>query len=210
MSSEIGRPRDPNVDARVVAAACRIVDDEGTSAVSVARVAREAGVSRPAVYRRYADADDLLRAVLFYHLDAIGFAHKGLVLPDAPFIDLLLLVAEPTFRFYAENQERSRALLTAAISAGPQWQARYNGQTEKVMTLAFQCFQRGISRGELPDNADIALCVGSYMSLFMAVLIGGVVGAHGDVEAWSLTLRAMLEQHYEGLRMRAGIAAADV
>lgn len=201
--SEGGRPRDPDVDARIVVAARRILDAEGADAVSVARVAREADVGRPTVYRRYRDAGDLLRGVLFAELDAILAANQQVEIPDQPFIDSLVTMAEASMQFYAAHPERSRALLTAAVFAEPRWQVRWDALNAEVAALAIQAMQIGQRRGELPADADLELCVTAYFSLFLAVLIGGLVGAYGDVDGWSATLRRLLEQHFEGLRQRA-------
>lgn len=45
-------------------AAAALIAARGVSGVTVAEVARDAGVSRPTVYRRWASADEIVRAVL--------------------------------------------------------------------------------------------------------------------------------------------------
>ena len=59
-----GRPLDQNVDAAILDATWRLLLADGYARMSIARVADEAGVGRPAIYRRYRDKSDLVAAVI--------------------------------------------------------------------------------------------------------------------------------------------------
>src|SRR5947209_18259547 len=59
-----GRPLDENVDTSILDAAWRLLLEEGYARMSIARVAEEARVGRPAIYRRYRDKAELVAAVL--------------------------------------------------------------------------------------------------------------------------------------------------
>jgi AcrR family transcriptional regulator len=59
-----GRPLDENVDAAILETAWRLLLQEGYARMSIARVAEEARVGRPAIYRRYKDKSELVAAVL--------------------------------------------------------------------------------------------------------------------------------------------------
>jgi AcrR family transcriptional regulator len=48
-----GRPRDPDVDARVLAVARRLLAEKGYDALSFEAIALAAGVGKPAIYRRW-------------------------------------------------------------------------------------------------------------------------------------------------------------
>ncbi|MGY4709428.1 TetR/AcrR family transcriptional regulator [Mycolicibacterium sp. CBM1] len=48
-----GRPRNPRTDEAIMAATRRLLTDVGYDQVSMESIAREAGVSRPTVYRRW-------------------------------------------------------------------------------------------------------------------------------------------------------------
>src|SRR3954447_26766443 len=56
----MARPRDPNVTDAAHAATIRLLGELGYSALTMERVAREAGVGKPALYRRYADKAQLV------------------------------------------------------------------------------------------------------------------------------------------------------
>ena len=59
-----GRPLDEGVDAAILDAAWRLLLTEGYARLSIAGVAQEARVGRPAIYRRYKDKSDLVAAVI--------------------------------------------------------------------------------------------------------------------------------------------------
>ncbi|MDF2990102.1 MAG: putative TetR-family transcriptional regulator [Microbacterium sp.] len=62
-----GRPRDPEIRARVLLAAQRVYVASGRSGLTFDAVARESGAGKPAIYRRWASPDDLLDDVLRSH-----------------------------------------------------------------------------------------------------------------------------------------------
>src|SRR5256885_11054203 len=59
-----GRPLDENVDAAILDTAWRLLLEDGYARMSIARVAEEARLGRPAIYRRYKDKSELVAAVL--------------------------------------------------------------------------------------------------------------------------------------------------
>ena len=59
-----GRPRDPEVDDAILDAALRLLDRVGYQQMSIAGVAAEAGVGRPALYRRYGSKAELVVAAI--------------------------------------------------------------------------------------------------------------------------------------------------
>lgn len=59
-----GRPRDPEIDARVLAVAREHLGTRGYEAMSLAAVAEEAGTTRQAVYRRWPTKADLATAAI--------------------------------------------------------------------------------------------------------------------------------------------------
>jgi AcrR family transcriptional regulator len=59
-----GRPLDENVGQAILDATWRLLLSDGYSRMSIAKVADEAGVGRPAIYRRYSDKAELVAAVI--------------------------------------------------------------------------------------------------------------------------------------------------
>lgn len=60
-----GSRRDPSIDADVLAATRRLLIDRGYSATTIDLIATTAGVSRPAVYRRWSSKAQLVHEALF-------------------------------------------------------------------------------------------------------------------------------------------------
>jgi AcrR family transcriptional regulator len=60
-----GSRRDPSIDAAVLAATRRLLIDHGYSATTIDLIATTAGVSRPAVYRRWSSKAQLVHEALF-------------------------------------------------------------------------------------------------------------------------------------------------
>jgi AcrR family transcriptional regulator len=67
-----GRPRDPAIDERVLAAARDLITKQGLQNFTLDAAAEAAGVSRGAIYRRWASTDELILDVLD---DALGQLH---------------------------------------------------------------------------------------------------------------------------------------
>ncbi|SEH49118.1 DNA-binding transcriptional regulator, AcrR family [Mycolicibacterium rutilum] len=53
MSTEIGRPRDRRIDAAVLRATVELLAETGYADLTVEAIARRAGTSKPAIYRRW-------------------------------------------------------------------------------------------------------------------------------------------------------------
>src|SRR3954469_3069681 len=60
-----GSRRDPSIDTAVTAAARRLLVERGYAATSVDLIATTAGVSRPAVYRRWSSKAELVHEAVF-------------------------------------------------------------------------------------------------------------------------------------------------
>ncbi len=63
-SRAVGRPLDPSKDQAIVAEAGRLLYGEGPQAVTIEAVARGTGISKPTIYRRYANRDELITAAV--------------------------------------------------------------------------------------------------------------------------------------------------
>ncbi|MGH9667329.1 MAG: TetR/AcrR family transcriptional regulator, partial [Bryobacteraceae bacterium] len=59
-----GRPRDPEVETRILGIALRQLGEQGYSRMSLHQIAAEAGVSKPTIYRRWSGKADLATEAL--------------------------------------------------------------------------------------------------------------------------------------------------
>ncbi|GIG91296.1 TetR/AcrR family transcriptional regulator [Plantactinospora endophytica] len=77
-----GRPRDPQIDRAVLDATLAVLDDVGYVALTVEEVARRAGTTKPAIYRRFANRPRLVLAALAVRLGTARAPDTGCTLCD--------------------------------------------------------------------------------------------------------------------------------
>jgi AcrR family transcriptional regulator len=65
VTTQLGRPRSPHVEAAVLEAVLDLLVEGGYDAVSFQRVAARAGVGQPTVYRRWPTKPELVEAAVF-------------------------------------------------------------------------------------------------------------------------------------------------
>jgi AcrR family transcriptional regulator len=59
-----GRPRSPEIDARLIAATLSLLREAGPEAVNIQAVAERSGIAKTTIYRRYRNRDAMLRAAI--------------------------------------------------------------------------------------------------------------------------------------------------
>src|SRR5262245_60091642 len=64
-SPKRGRPRDPSIDARVLAVTAELLATEGFFATTVQEIARRAGVPSSAIYRRWPSRIELIEDAVY-------------------------------------------------------------------------------------------------------------------------------------------------
>lgn len=72
-----GRPRDVDIDRRVVAAARDILASEGFAGATIQAIARQAGVRSAAIYRRWPTRIHLFEEAIFPGIDAVSVQPTG-------------------------------------------------------------------------------------------------------------------------------------
>ena len=65
MMVEIGRPRDPRIDSAVLDATVELLGETDYASLSVDAIARRAGTSKPAIYRRWPSKAHLVHEAVF-------------------------------------------------------------------------------------------------------------------------------------------------
>ncbi len=65
MTTDLGRPRDPRIDGAVLDATVELLGETGFAALSVDAIARRAGTSKPAIYRRWPSKAHLVHEAVF-------------------------------------------------------------------------------------------------------------------------------------------------
>jgi len=144
-----GRPRDEEIDHRILEAAISEVGEHGVRGFSVARVARGAGVARNSLYLRWPQTEDLVIAAVerSTRWDPIG-DHGSLAADLRRLADVLSGLssaprADVQLRFQLDTRDE------------PGLRAAYRERVaDPGMTLGRAPFARAAARGELASDAD--------------------------------------------------------
>ena len=78
----LGRPRDPRIDGAVLRATVELLADTGYAELSVDSIARCAGTSKPAIYRRWPSKAHLVHEAVFPINDATALPDTGSLVGD--------------------------------------------------------------------------------------------------------------------------------
>jgi AcrR family transcriptional regulator len=150
-----GRPRDPQTDGRITAAAARLILQRGFDKTTVDDVAAAAGVGKATVYRRWPSKEDLAVAAM-ESLYAAEFPE-----PDTGSIRTDLAAS---YRGVLEfvNTPEGEAYLRMSIAESvrdPRIAALYKGATERRELTSRRTFERAIARGEVRPDIDVDAAV---------------------------------------------------
>ena len=184
-----GRPRDVDVDQRILASTFRQLVAVGYAGLSIESVASDAGVAKTTIYRRYPTKRDLVVAAL---RESTPFPAPALELPAREALEafvraaIAMLIESGAFRVLGSllvEDQRHPGLLDVF--------------RERILfprrAMVEAILQRGIERGELRRDVD---------PLIVIEIIAGAVFAHhvilglkGD-EAW---IRALVDHVWSAI-----------
>jgi AcrR family transcriptional regulator len=82
MMVEIGRPRDPRIDGAVLDATVELLGETDYASLSVDAIARRAGTSKPAIYRRWPSKAHLVHEAVFQVGEETQLPETGNMLDD--------------------------------------------------------------------------------------------------------------------------------
>ena len=145
-----GRPRDPDLEPRVLAAALRVYAEAGWSGFSFEAVARRAGVGKAPLYLRWQSKEDLLLAALSAHTSTMLILDSGSLRDDLVEYARRLLQGKST----PEGWAFLRIHLEASIS--PALHARFAAEIAiPHVDSARAVLHRAIERGDLPAETPV-------------------------------------------------------
>jgi AcrR family transcriptional regulator len=153
-SARRGRPRSDGAERAIIDAALELLaEGQGADAITVADIARRAGVGKDTVYRRWRSKDDLLVAALASLYDRVDQHVEG------PIREVLIArLTELIARLYDERNRRIfRSVLTGSPDH-PQLRERFYAeviQPRRAVTRAV--IVAAVARGELRADTDPAL-----------------------------------------------------
>jgi AcrR family transcriptional regulator len=163
-----GRPRNPAADRAIVDAALRLLEDGATmGGLSIERIAREAGVGKATVYRRWSGKEALLLDVL-RSLDHHTPEPGGISARD----DLVHVLEFLRRRGLAKRSSAVlRAVLTEVRSHPRLWREYQDTVLSARREVVHEVLRRGMATGEIRADADVDLLA----DLFLGPMLSRVV-----------------------------------
>jgi AcrR family transcriptional regulator len=191
-----GRPADPDIERRVLAAALTVYGEVGWAAFSLDRVARRAPVGKAALYRRWPTKEALLLAAL-EHLAEPPPA-------DADPTDLrgcLISLTEQVIDMFVGPKA---LVLPRVLIEAAQYPPEFDDMVQTIVrarfTGAWIVVQAAVERGELPEGTPPDLIIDAIMGRVISLIVltpgarRAAVYADRDEHAASITdfvLRAL-------------------
>ncbi|MFJ1617261.1 TetR/AcrR family transcriptional regulator [Streptomyces sp. NPDC088251] len=173
-----GRPRDAAIDQAVLDAVLNLLDEVGYTRLTVEAVARRAGTTKPAVYRRWSTLPSLV-------LDALT-ARLGRLRPPAS--DCTICDLSDAIKLYVAAFQRmppdALASLLADCGADPQCRETFMASLFDPPRIAVgQVLDAAIARGDLRDDVNRDLLLDLLASLVhYRALFGHAVTSDDEVE----------------------------
>lgn len=152
-STHGGRPLDKALSTAIVEAALRVLAREGYGGFSMAAVAQEAGVHRPAIYRRWATKTDLAVAAIVRLKPAPTDRRSGDVRTD-----LIAYLVDANGGSDKSQQLASRLSGDVALH-DELWEAVRRQLVLPRRRLLADILRRGIAAGQLRADLDVELTV---------------------------------------------------
>jgi len=162
-----GRSRDPGIDARLLDAAYRHLSVNGFEALSLTGVAREAGTTRQALYRRWPDKASLAAAALAAAADR-GHAVRS----EDPLADLAAELAD----FQRGVSRPGRMSLVGTMlqdSTDPALMARYQAEViaprrRRIRAILRRAQQLGLIDADVDLEVAVTMGTGSWYARALA------------------------------------------
>ncbi len=154
-----GRPLDEGIDEAILDATWQVLLDEGYAAMSIARVAEIARVGRPAIYRRYKDKSELVRASMADKRARAATVDTGSARGD--------LIAYMEFARRRFEVALAGTLLVDGRKNPELLTFFREGMLGPRLADMSAALERGKERGEVRPDLDTTLAVHALMGSFM-------------------------------------------
>ena len=184
-----GRPADPDIERRVIAAALSVYGEVGWAGFTLDHVARRAPVGKAALYRRWPTKENLLLAALEHLAEPPE--------EDADPTDLrgcLIKMAEQVIDMFVGPKA---LVLPRVLIEAAQYPAHFDEMVQNIVRARFGSariiIQAAIDRGELPALTPPELIIDAIMGRVISLIVltpgaqRGAVNARRDFYARSIT-----------------------
>jgi AcrR family transcriptional regulator len=157
-----GRPRDPRIDAAILAAAADLLVEIGYSNVTMAAVAERAGTTKTALYRRWSSKAELVHEAAFPTAPTALAAPEGDIESD---IRAMLAAARDVFTSPVVRAALPGLIadMTGDTELSARVMSRFTGLFDVVQVRLTHAVQRGEVRGDVDPGRLIEVIGGSTM-----------------------------------------------
>lgn len=144
-----GRPRDPRIDAAIVAAAADLLVETGYANVTMAAVAERAGTTKTALYRRWSSKAELVHESIF------PIAPTALAMPEGDIAaDVRAMIAAARDVFANPVVRAALPGLIADMTADPDLNTRVMSRFVGLFDVVRDRLRHAIERGEVHADVD--------------------------------------------------------
>ena len=170
----VSRPRDPELDAKIIEAATEEFHIVGYGAMSLGSIAVRAGVRPGAVYTRFRDKRDVLRAIL-EHISTLRAERLRNLPGDDPYENLLSATREAHASVSWEHAFTIPALALMGTEEADEVRdlIRDDIARNRHMGLLRPALEQAVATGVLPDNVSVsyasAMILGAYFTFRLGV-----------------------------------------
>ena len=173
-----GRPRDRQIDLAVLKATLAVLDKSGYGGLTLEEVARQAGTTKPAIYRRWPTRQQLVLSALGQRLGEAKAPDTGCTLCDldeclkvfvAAFRRMPPGVIGPLFADCAGDRDLQTAFMTTLF--------------DPPRAAVRETLERAHARGDLRDDVDVELILDLIGSLVhYRALFGHAPTSNDEIE----------------------------
>lgn len=190
LPSDDAIPQWDATQSRILDAADELLQRRGVHGVTIAELARRSELSRPTIYRNWADADDVVRSALLRRIVSIL---GDLPHPAPTRADLVNAVLVFIARFRAD------AVYAGLLDDQPEAFTRYTlqrvGQSQRMILRWLASAIAAAQDHDVRAGAPHEIAVMLLLIAQSAVLSHGTVADLIDEAAWERELRAAIEGH---------------
>jgi AcrR family transcriptional regulator len=144
-----GRPRDARADEVILAAAAKVLAEQGPAGFTVDAVAAQAGCGKATIYRRWPSRSELL-------LETAELAAVEVPTPDTGSVreDLTVLLGGLAGKMRGTSAARLLPAVLAEAAVNPEMRETFARFAHERRSRCYNVVVRGIERGELRADTD--------------------------------------------------------
>jgi len=177
MTTDLGRPRDPRIDDSVLRATVELLGKTGYADLSVDAIAKRAGTSKPAIYRRWPSKAHLVHEAVFPLSEATELPDTGSLAGD-----VTEMVRRSTGVLTTPAARAAMPGLLAEMATDPTLHAKLLGRFGDITTRGMtDRLDEAVKRGDARPDVTAADLVEAIAGMALMAII---TRSHDLDDAW--------------------------